>query len=442
MLLWYNKNMNNIISHYRNVNSGSTPVVSGKVKKVDFHIHSHASSDAKLSIPQILKMSKNAGVGMISITDHNTQTGVTSFLTPEQKKEYGAYVTMPNGVKVVPGMEVTCKHTLKNGERVTLHLLIYAPKKLDDSVIGKLVELKNQHDCDADVGLIDYINAETPYQITDKMVEDYIKNKKISNPQFRRIYVDDIASMLIKSGQIVSRQQFLTSYSHNYSKAQVDYISLELEDVVKLAKKAGALTVIAHPAVSLSGSRSWKPFIKEVVAMGVDGVEAEYYHTKNVNADAFTRLFVAEKQHKNQQPILSGGTDAHNTERVLGKVKGKPLLETEFSLVRAIEDLHTQRVKEKEAFKLLATEKNTSVAAQPSGNAHVNTVVIKKEIKNISLANHSLLDKHVSAISQINVDAALGIDIIKKYTGLSDDLKNKVYTQRENAKKARDSKKT
>lgn len=431
--------MNNTLKHFIDVNSGKSQTVSGKVKKVDFHIHSRASFDADLSIPQILKMSQNAGVGMISITDHNTQKGVTSFLTPDQKKSYGAYVTMPSGVKVVPGMEVTCKHTLKNGEKVTLHLLIYAPKNLDDSVIGKLVELKSKHDYDADRGLIDYVNAETPYQITEKMLKGYIKYKQKSNPNFRRITVDDIASILIHDGQIKSRQQFLINYKKNYSKAQVDYISLELRDVVKLAKKAGALTLIAHPALSLNNPKTWKPFIRDAIEMGIDGIESTYYHPKGINANEFNRLFIAEKQIKGQKPILSGGTDAHNDKRVLGRVKGQPLLETEFSLVSAIEELHAVRIKEKEAFKLKTqfvakVDKFQKSDLKPM-SMPIKGAVIKNVVGPIKFANRRLIDGLLNSSTEISAAEILGIDVLEKYEGISESLKQKVYYLRKKTKK-------
>lgn len=65
--------------------------------KVDFHVHSRFSQDGRMSVVEILNISKARNIGAVAITDHNSIRG--SLLAREQAKG--------KGVIVIRGTEVS-----------------------------------------------------------------------------------------------------------------------------------------------------------------------------------------------------------------------------------------------------------------------------------------------------------------------------------------------
>jgi predicted metal-dependent phosphoesterase TrpH len=68
-------------------------------KKGDFHVHSTAS-DGKLTPTEVIEFSKERGVDIISLTDHNTTSGL------EEAMEVGETY----GVTVIPGIELATRY--------------------------------------------------------------------------------------------------------------------------------------------------------------------------------------------------------------------------------------------------------------------------------------------------------------------------------------------
>jgi len=77
---------------------------------IDLHIHSAVSSDGEFSPGEIVKMSKNMGLQVISITDHNSIKGVKP----------GMEAAESFGITVIPGIEIDCLFDDHN-----LHILGY-----------------------------------------------------------------------------------------------------------------------------------------------------------------------------------------------------------------------------------------------------------------------------------------------------------------------------
>ena len=418
----------------------NSQVNSNQIKKVDFHIHSHSSFDGSLSISTILDLAENNGVDIISITDHNTMDGVCDFFTEEQKKGYGSYFTAENGVKVIPGVEVTVKHTLKNGNKVRLHLLVYSPKNLNNSVLGDLLKIKNEHDDGADLDLVNFVESHTKYKLTDEMIKDYILQEKQTNPKFRSLSLEHIAKILLKDGQIASETQFIQEYDKKYSRLQLSYISLELEDVVKLAKLSDAITVIAHPAVSLRNSQDWDLLISDAIAMGIDGIESEYCHHSYNDQDVedFNKLFITAKQENVETAILSGGTDTHDLKKVIGSINGKPLELSNFNLMEAVEEKHKQRTLSsvRENLDEIVSEidkKRSARICSPMLKKPKVDLKIKKpnneEIKIFRMGSESGIALPEPTVAELP-EKVSGKSIIDKYKNLSADMIKQLTVKR------------
>jgi len=81
----------------------------------DLHIHTNYSKDGESSVEEILRKAEEAGLDVIAITDHDTVDGAKKALT------------IPSGVLVIPGIEVSTKQ----GHLLVLGVTEVIPSGLD-----------------------------------------------------------------------------------------------------------------------------------------------------------------------------------------------------------------------------------------------------------------------------------------------------------------------
>lgn len=319
-------------------------------KLVDLHVHTNYSFDGDFSMEEILKLAKEKGLSMISITDHNSMEAFNDYLNKHPNVEYnGAYVVdEKTGIKIVPGVEVTTRLNFestnsdneKEEKELTLHLLVYSPKTTNNSLISKLVDIKNKHDAISDKGLIDKINEDGVYNINQEMIDDFLMKKNLEGIRYvRKFKLNDIATMLVRNGQVFSTEKFLKRYNSE----DLPYLKVDISDVIKLAKESGAITILAHPTANIS-KEDWQPVINKLIDLGLDGVEGKYFCRDDAKAEEFNEAFKTAKEARKEKTLFSAGTDFHYLGRNLGCVKNQNLFAGDFNITKSIEQKHKQRL--------------------------------------------------------------------------------------------------
>src|SRR5829696_1027551 len=81
--------------------------------RIDLHTHSSVS-DGTQTPAELLATARDAGLDVIALTDHDTTGGWAA-----------AAQTRPRGLTLVPGMELSCRWLLAEGNPISLHLLAY-----------------------------------------------------------------------------------------------------------------------------------------------------------------------------------------------------------------------------------------------------------------------------------------------------------------------------
>lgn len=240
--------------------------------KADMHIHSTVS-DGYYTIEEIIKKAKERGLDAIAITDHDTLS---------HRKQ----IPKTYGIKVVPGIEISC-HDYEKDYRV--HILGYKIQRPE--MVEKVVQptLEARH-------------ANSMKQIEILKQAGYeINLDKIKKADGKYIYKQHIMDYLCTTGQ--AEEMFGEFYYRTFKNNGICHFDIEYLNPLKAVetiKAAGGIAVLAH-----SGQQQNFELIPELVQHGLDGLELN--HHANTAKDKEVIREYAKQYHL----LLTGGSDCH-----------------------------------------------------------------------------------------------------------------------------------
>ena len=136
-----------------------------------------------------------------------------------------------------------------------------------------------------------------------------------------------IARYLVDSGQVKDLKTVFDKYIGDGCKCYVDRYKITPMQAVALIHQAGGLAILAHPCLYKMKRAELTAMIEELVAAGLNGIEAVY--SCNQGSDEKDFRAMAEKYHL----LLSGGSDFHGANKPyihLGTGKGTMSVPHEF----------------------------------------------------------------------------------------------------------------
>ena len=260
--------------------------------KGDFHIHTYYS-DGVFSPEKIVDLAMDAGLEVISLTDHD------NVLSYGVAKEY--LKTKDSNFTVIPGIEV---NTLYKDYEV--HILGYFPdvNKPDFKTL-----LKNQQH--ARIKQTKEILRLLAKKEGIKIAFEDVKAMVAEGGSIGRPH---IAKAITNAGGTTSVMEAYSKYIHKDSPVYVERNTVSPFDAVEVIYDSGGIPVIAHPYDIDIAER----LIKELMTCGLRGIEA--YHRKHSPAIVEYFSSMAEKLGL----IVTGGSDFHapnimNGQIILGK---------------------------------------------------------------------------------------------------------------------------
>jgi predicted metal-dependent phosphoesterase TrpH len=211
------------------------------IRKIDLHMHTNYS-DGQHSPEELIIKVKEAGIDLISITDHDTINGIAEGI--EIGKHYG--------IEVIPGLEISSD--IKDRE---VHILGYFfdPNNIELEEYLKFFRVERIKRASR---IAEKLNAlGLNIQLEDIM--DVAKNSAVGRPH--------IAKAMVKKGLVSNYFEAFSKYIGNNCPAFERKVHLSPRSAFKIINDAGGLAFIAHPG-NLPDA-----IMIELIDAGLDGIE-------------------------------------------------------------------------------------------------------------------------------------------------------------------------
>jgi len=288
---------------------------------IDLHIHSKSCSDGNLTVEEIVREAKTRGIGLMSITDHDS-IGC---------QEKAMALARQNGIRYISGVElnVTFSHPrCREGKSISLDFLGYQFDAKNRELKDKLQQMAKYREERA-AKILDKINAEFEEEEIEKLTKSDMK--KIQDAADGVLGRPHIADYLVEKGIVRTKQEAFDKY---LVKCDVPKYPLYIEEASRLVRNAGGIIVLAHPndphgtsLVSLTKSLPEQTeIIEESFLRYIDGVEC--WHSRN---DLQTTKHYVEFAEKHEL-IMTGGSDCHQKPILMGAVKVPEYVAKQFKL--------------------------------------------------------------------------------------------------------------
>ena len=260
--------------------------------KGDYHIHTYYS-DGVFSPEKIVDLALEAGLEVISLTDHDN---VLSYNVANNYLKTKGF-----NLKIIQGIEV---NTLYKDYEV--HILGYFPD-VEKSDFKNLLKTQQQARIKQTKEILALLNKKEGIKIKFEDVKNMVaEGGSIGRPH--------IAKAITNAGGTSNVMEAYSKYIHKDSPVYIERKTVSPFDAVEVIYDSGGIPVIAHPYdIDIAES-----LIKELMNCGLRGIEA--YHRKH--SPAIIEYFSSLAE--NLGLIVTGGSDFHapnimNGQIILGK---------------------------------------------------------------------------------------------------------------------------
>ncbi len=263
--------------------------------KIDLHNHS-IYSDGLFTPKQLLDIAVREGVTTFALTDHDSVFGCEELKTLSENYP----------VHILCGMELSTDYKNESCHIVCLFKENNVPQELVQFSLRKKEERKLRA-----INMMEKIKSIYGLQIDIEAL--LAENEVITR-----------ANMLYQIAKLNHlSQKEAEPYVDKRSLAYIPSTKLSTKEGIEFVKSLGCLTILAHPCLLP------RPYVEEIVALGVDGIEVRYPKNKNDDEDFFRSL--AEKYHL----LASAGSDFHGDEGTKHAMMGTSYLtEEEFKPIK------------------------------------------------------------------------------------------------------------
>ena len=222
--------------------------------RIDLHTHSTAS-DGTDTPAELVNRAHAAGLDVLAITDHDTTGGWAA-----------AIAARPEGLTIVPGVEVSCVHTGEDGRRISLHVLAYLVDPDDADLREEWTRLRVSRLSrgEAMVGKL----SDAGFPITWEQVQGLAEGGSVGRPHIGRALVD--------AGVVPDVDTAFRELLHSRAGYWVPKADTEVFAALRLIRAAGGLPVFAHPLAHRRGPVVGDEVIAAMARNGLVGLEVDH----------------------------------------------------------------------------------------------------------------------------------------------------------------------
>jgi hypothetical protein len=274
--------------------------------RIDLHVHSNAS-DGTDDPAEVMRRAAAAGLDVVALTDHDTQAGLAE-----------ARAALPDGLTLVPGMELSCQLDLDpsggrppqtpdnrapSGERPlqtpttrSVHLLAYLFDEEDPDLRAETAQIRDDRTYRARA-MVDKMR-ELGADVTWEQVAAIAGDAVVGRPH--------LARALAASGAVPTpADAFTADWIADGGRAFVDRYAPGLAHAVGLVRAAGGVPVLAHPRSP--GYEIPDEVIVALADAGLCGIEVFHF-----DHDQPQRVRLAQLA-RSLNLIMTGGSDDHGS---------------------------------------------------------------------------------------------------------------------------------
>lgn len=210
-------------------------------RKADLHTHTNYS-DGVCSPDDLIAKARNAGLDILSITDHDNVNGIKEAVVAGKKV----------GIEIVPGVEISSEISSRE-----IHILGYFfdPDNIELEHYLKFFREERIKRASRIVNKLKNLG----FNIELDDVLEKAKGSSVGRPH--------IAQVMLEKGLISSFYEAFNKYIGNGSPAFEKKVYISPQSAFKIINDAGGLSFIAHPG------NMPENFIKDLIELGVDGIE-------------------------------------------------------------------------------------------------------------------------------------------------------------------------
>jgi len=252
--------------------------------KFDLHLHSD-NSDGSATVKELVDTVVKSGIKIFALTDHDTVNGVK-------------YAEIPDGIRFIKGVELTCKI-----DNINCHILGYGINP-EAKGLTNLIELGKRLRRQKLETRIKYLKEVWNIELTKEEL-DWLYSRK-------SVVKTHIANILVKRGLSDNNVDAMKKYLDGCKTGNTKFDGREAVNVIKAA---GGIPVWAH-ALGGEGEEhlSEEEFLSQLKTMlgcGIQGLEC-YYSRYTIKECEF--LVQCAKENN---LLISGGSDWHGINKTV-----------------------------------------------------------------------------------------------------------------------------
>lgn len=275
-------------------------------KLCDLHTHS-TFSDGTFSPSQLINEAQRVGLSAIALTDHNTVAGLPEFLAAAEHSP----------VEAVSGIEFSTDYL-----DTELHIVVLFVKPEHYAPITSLTGEINLRKRQSNIDLIEKLNK-AGYAIS----YESIKSTMPTGEPNRAL----IAAELTRLGYTASNKEAFQTLLSAKCGYYVPPKRVDVFELLDFIKNLGAVSVLAHPFLSIKEADKLNVFLTKAAACGLQGMETRY---PLFTPDQTAVLECLASQYDLAQ---SGGSDFHGANKPdISLGTGKENLQVPFSFLEQL----------------------------------------------------------------------------------------------------------
>jgi len=255
---------------------------------IDLQIQTTAS-DGKHSPREVIQMSKEQGLSVIAITDHDTIDGISEAVGAGNEF----------GVRVIPGIEMSV-------EEHDSHILGYGID-YNDADLGRELEKFKQERVARAKQIMEHLKK-IGFSISwEEVLEEARNSSVMTSPHvvYAVMGKAENAEKLVRDG-VISKFDFYDKYLSRGVLSLAKRVHISAKGAISLIHGARGAAIWSHPAINFQENYAGlEKFLQELIGWGVDGIEV--FNPSHTEDDAeFLESLV-----KKYSLLKTAGSDFH-----------------------------------------------------------------------------------------------------------------------------------